>query len=278
MTTLNFMKIVITLSGNSERFTSKGYPIKALIKIEGKKILDYVLDMFPTVEDKDFIFIVRKDDLSANAIERAILESKVSKIVAIDKNTLGPVYSISNAFDNIPDDEEVIVSYCDLTQNWDFTDFLKHCRESNSDGVVVTHTGFVPHKLYNKSFAFLTVDEKGFVSYVHEKKPMELVKPNEPASNGIYYFKTGKLMKHYFNRLMNEKICVNGEYYVTVPYNLMIQDGLKVTQYDATKYACLGTPVDVECFRSWKYIIENNNVNESNIVDVYKFWKNYFSN
>ena len=56
----------------------------------------------------------------------------------------------------------------------------------------------------------------------------------------------------------------------------MIQDGLKVTHYDATKYACLGTPVDVECFRSWKYILENNNINEQNVVDVYKFWKNYF--
>jgi len=272
------MKIVITLSGNSERFTSKGYPIKSLIKIDGKKMLDYVLDMFPNVNDDNFLFIVRKEDLPTNAIERNILESKKSKIVAIDKNNLGPVYSISNVFDSIPDDEEVIVSYCDLTQNWDFADFLKHCRESNSDGCIVTHVGFVPHKLYNKSFAFLTVDDNGNVSYVHEKKPMALVKPNEPASNGIYYFKSGKLMKQYFNKLMNEKICVNGEYYVTVPYNLMIQDGLKVTHYVANKYACLGTPVDVECFRGWKYILENNNVNENNIVDVYKFWKNYFLN
>jgi bifunctional N-acetylglucosamine-1-phosphate-uridyltransferase/glucosamine-1-phosphate-acetyltransferase GlmU-like protein len=271
------MKIVITLSGNSERFTSKGYPIKSLIKIDGKKILDYVLDMFPTVKDDDFLFIVRRDDLSANAIESVIFESKKSKIVAIDKNSLGPVYSISNAFDQIPDDEEVIVSYCDLTQNWDFTDFLKHCRESNSDGCIVTHVGFVPHKLYNKSFAFLTVSDDGTVTYVHEKKPMELVKPNEPASNGIYYFKSGKIMKHYFNRLMNEKICVNGEYYVTVPYNLMINDGLKVTHYVANKYACLGTPVDVECFRAWKYIIENNNIKDSSIKDTYEFWKNYFS-
>jgi len=154
--------------------------------------------MFPSVKDDDFLFIVRRDDLSANAIESVIFESKKSKIVAIDKNSLGPVYSISHAFDQIPDDEEVIVSYCDLTQNWDFADFLKHCRESNSDGCIVTHIGFVPHKLYNKSFAFLTVNDDGTVTYVHEKKPMELVKPNEPASNGIYYFKSGKIIETLF--------------------------------------------------------------------------------
>ena len=70
--------------------------------------------MFPDVKDEDFLFIVRKEDLSTNGIESAIVSSKMSKIVAIDKNNLGPVYSISNAFDSIPDNEEVIISYCDL--------------------------------------------------------------------------------------------------------------------------------------------------------------------
>ena len=271
------MKIVITLSGNSERFTSKGYPIKSLIKIEDKRIIDYVLDMFPNVDDKDFLFIVRREDLSAHGIDRAILQSKVSKIFAIDKNNLGPVYSISNAFDSIPDDEEIVVSYCDFTQKWDFDEFIKFCRESNSDGCIVTHLGFVPHKLYNKSFAFLTVNESdNTVSYVHEKKPINQVKPNEPASSGIYYFKSGALLKKYFKKLMDEKICVNGEYYVTVPYNLMIKDGLKVTHYVTNKYACLGIPTDVECYKAWKYIIDNNNVDEKSVVEVYKFWKDYF--
>lgn len=184
------MKIILTLSGNSERFTSRGYPIKSLITIDNKKIINYVLDMFPNVEDKDFLFIVKKEDINQYNIQNEILNIKKSNVFKIEKNNFGPVYSISNIFDNIPDDEEIIVSYCDITQKWNFDDFLKFCRESNSDGCLVTHVGFVPHKLYNKSFAFLTVNESdNTVSYVHEKKPIDQVKPKEPASNGIYYFK-----------------------------------------------------------------------------------------
>jgi dTDP-glucose pyrophosphorylase len=207
-------------------------------------------------------------------LERAILDLKKSKICSIPKNTLGPVYSISHAFDHIPDDEEVVISYCDLTQIWDFDTFLEHCRNSNSDGCLVTHVGFHPHKLYNQSFAFLTVDGDN-VKFVHEKKPIKDVSPSEPASNGIYYFKSGKLMKQYFNKLMTEKVSVNGEYYVTLPYNLMIRDGLKVTHYNTDSYICLGTPADVICFESWINIIKHNNLLSSDASVVFKYWQKY---
>jgi len=250
------MKIIITLSGNSERFTSEGYPIKSLIEIDGRKIIEHVLDMFPEVKDDDFIFAVRDSDLTESSIKSEILKLKTSNIYSVPKNKLGPVYSISTFMEHIPDDEEIIISYCDLTQLWNFKDFLNFCKNTNSDGCLVTHIGFVPHKLYNKSFAFLLTDKNNKVLYVHEKKPIELVAPNEPASNGIYYFKSGKLLKTYVKKLIKEKHSVNGEYYVTSCYNLMINDNLNVTHYEANEYVCLGTPNDVES---------------------YKFWNNYFS-
>ncbi len=60
------MKVIITLSGNSERFTTNGYTIKPLIDINGKLILDYVLDMFPSdkIKDEDFIFLIKNEDMS----------------------------------------------------------------------------------------------------------------------------------------------------------------------------------------------------------------------
>jgi bifunctional N-acetylglucosamine-1-phosphate-uridyltransferase/glucosamine-1-phosphate-acetyltransferase GlmU-like protein len=268
------MKIVLTLSGNSERFTSQGYPIKPLIRVHGKRLLEYALDMYPTVADSDFIFVVKSSDMSTHGIDRVIGEYKTSKVLAIPPNNLGPVFSISHIFDQIPDDEEVVVSYCDLTQKWDFDAFLKYCRDTNSDGCVVTHVGFHPHKLYNKSFAFLSVDGD-IVKHIHEKKPMHEVKHDEPASNGIYYFKSGALLKKYFKRLMSEKLSVDGEYYVTVPYNLMINDGLKVTHYTTDNYVCLGTPADVICFESWLNIIKHQNMVSSDAQSIYKYWQRW---
>jgi len=272
------MKVIITLSGNSERFTTNGYTIKPLIDINGKLILDYVLDMFPSdkIKDEDFIFLIKNEDMSKYPIEKQILSRKKSKILSINKNNLGPVFSISKIFNQIPNDEEIIISYCDLTQKWDINEFLNFCRNSNSDGCIVTHIGFHPHKLYNKSFAFLKVNDT-VVEKIQEKKPFTETSYNEPASNGIYYFKSGTILKKYFNKLLENKITVNGEYYVTIPYNLMIDDKLNITHYITDNFVCLGTPSDVICFKSWIDILKHNNINSNNVLDLYNYWSKYVS-
>ena len=75
--------------------------------------------------------------------------------------------------------------------------------------------------------------------------------------------------------MMSEKLLVNGEYFVTVPYNLMIDDGLKVTHYTTDNYVCLGTPADVICFESWLNIIKHQNMESGDAQSVYKYWQNY---
>lgn len=272
------MKIIMTLSGNSDRFVSKGYTIKPLIKIDDKTIFEYALDMFKSniISESDFIFLVRNDDISTFGIEQMILSNKKGKIFGIKKNNLGPVYSISNIFKDIPDNEEIVVSYCDFTQNWNFEEFISFCRKNNVDGCVVTHKGFHPHKLYNKSFAFLKTNGDD-VLQIQEKKPFTESDINEPASNGIYYFKSGNLLKKYFQKLIDLKICVNGEYYVTLPYNLMIEDKLKVLHYNTDDFICLGTPEDVICFESWINILKYNKIQKENINQVFDYWKNYLS-
>ena len=73
------------------------------------------------------------------------------------------------------------------------------------------------------------------------------------------------------------QITVNGEYYVTLPYNLMIDDKLNVTHYITDNFVCLGTPSDVICFESWKNIFKYNNITEDNYKLLYNYWNNYVS-
>ena len=50
------MQIVIPMSGFGERFRRAGYTVpKPLIKIDGKPIIEHVIDMFPG--ETNFIFI-----------------------------------------------------------------------------------------------------------------------------------------------------------------------------------------------------------------------------
>ena len=51
------MKVVIPMSGMSSRFVAAGYEIpKYLIEIDGKKVIEHIVGLYP--EDSDFVFII----------------------------------------------------------------------------------------------------------------------------------------------------------------------------------------------------------------------------
>mgnify|MGYP003345531483 CR=1 FL=1 len=79
------MKVVIPMSGMSSRFSAAGYTIpKYLIEIDGKKVIEHIVNLYPS--DSEFIFIINdKDESETNIIE--LLESIVDKkeILAIPK-------------------------------------------------------------------------------------------------------------------------------------------------------------------------------------------------
>ena len=63
-------------------------------------------------------------------------------------------------------------------------------------------------------------------------------------------------MKKYFQQLMDEKQDLNGEYYISMVYNLLVRDGLDVLVYDDVKYFCQwGTPKDLKEYETWMEII-----------------------
>ena len=153
------MKHIIILSGHSQRFIDEGHTIKPLIKINGKTIIEYVLDTLNLQTFEDVSFIIKNEDVSAYKLDH-FLENKFinSKIYKIDGHKLGPVYSVLKAQSCIDEDEETLVTYCDLHIKWDITEFYKFVKNTNSDGCIVSHTGWHPHRIYNKSFAYLKVD------------------------------------------------------------------------------------------------------------------------
>lgn len=258
------MKHIIILSGHSQRFLNEGYTVKPLIKINGKSIIEYVLDTLNLQSYKDVSFIIKNEDVELYELDNFIQTSfKGSSIFKIDGHKLGPVFSVLQAQECIHDEEETLITYCDLHINWNINDLYKFINDTNSDGCIVSHTGWHPHRIYNKSFAYLRVDGSNVLE-IKEKQHFTDNPEDEYASGGIYYFKTGKLLKYYFTKLVDSNIRVNNEFYVTLPYNLMIQDGLKITHFDSKNYLCLGTPKDVEIFTG--YVLLNKNLTNFNEI------------
>ena len=273
------------MSGISHRFTIAGYKVpKYLIDVDGKKVIEHIVDLYPV--DSDFVFIIN-DDCAKNPHIPAYLES-----LNIDKLTLcsvpvhkkGPVFSISEFEHHIEDDEQVIINYCDFSMDWDYYDFEEFVNTTDCDGCVVCYTGFHPHMLGGDNYAFCKTDDDNKIIEIKEKEPFTKNKMLEFASTGTYYFKKGSYVKKYFKELIEKDININCEYYVSLVHNLLIEDGLVNLVYEIPHMLQWGTPTDVSEYMQWsnyyrKIIEDQNKVDIPNCVTVFPMagWGSRFS-
>lgn len=239
------MKIVIPMSGMGNRFVKAGYTTpKPLIEMDGMPIIEHVVKMFPGEED--FVFICNSKHLQETNMRSILLEiAPKAQIIEIPSHKKGPVYAVQCVEGLINDEEEVIVNYCDFSCYWHYNDFLNHTRSRKADGAIPAYKGFHPHMLGTTNYAFMR-DDKQWMLEIKEKEPFTDDRTQEYASMGTYYFRKGAFVKQYFNELIAKGIDLNGEYYVSLVYNLLIDDGLTVSIYDVQHMLQWGTPQDVE--------------------------------
>ena len=238
------------MSGFGERFLRAGYTVpKPLIEVEGKPIIAHVLDMFPG--ETHIIFICNQEHLNSTSMAEVLNNYCPSgQIIGIKPHKLGPVYAVTQAFESIDEDQATIVNYCDFTCYWDFAHFKQWLQEHKPDGCVPAYRGFHPHSLGRTNYAFMRV-ENGWMQEIQEKKPFTENKMDEFASSGTYYFSEGRLMKHFFAELVAKDESVNGEFYCSVAYNLMVEAGLLVSVYELQHFMQWGTPEDLTEYIRW---------------------------
>lgn len=244
------MNIIIPMSGIGNRFIKAGYTVpKPLIEIGGMPIIEHVCNLFPGEEK--FTFICNARHLAETNMREVLKRIKPrAEIIEIPNHKLGPVYAVSHIFSMLNDDEEVIVNYCDFGAFWDYQDFLKHTRDRNADGAIPSYKGFHPHMLGSTNYAFMR-DENQWMLEIKEKEPFTENRQQEFASNGTYYFRKGSFIKQFFRELMDKNLHLNGEFYVSLVYNLLIDAGLRVSIYEIQHMLQWGTPEDVEEFNQW---------------------------
>ena len=254
------VQIIIPMSGLGQRFADAGYQDpKPLIQVDGKPIIEHVINLFPDERNVKFICndLHLKNTNMSNILNSICPYGKIYEVPVLNRE--GPVQAVSLIYDNIDDEKEVIISYCDYGTYWNYDEFLNNTRSRNADGAVVCYKGFHPHMLGSDNYAFLKETENGslWMSAIQEKQPFTDNKMNEYASNGTYYFKSGAIMKKYFKELMTRKMRVKNEYYVSMVYNLLVQDCLNVSIFEIENMLQWGTPYDLEIYNSWSEYFSN---------------------
>lgn len=250
------MKIIIPMTGYGSRFVAAGYKeLKPFIKVQGKPILQWIIEgMYP--EEKNILFICRQEhlDVISNMKNDLMKIAPSAQIFAIkDWEKKGPVYDVLRAAECIEDMEPCIINYCDFYMVWNYNQFLKEAVARGCEGGIPCYTGFHPHLLIKKNlYASCLTDTNDNLIEIREKYSFEEDKTKAKHSPGVYYFKTGEILKKYSRDLVNTNDTINGEFYTSLVYNYMVRDGLKIwVPANVEKFCQWGTPEDMQDYLFW---------------------------
>lgn len=271
------MNIIVPMAGMGDRFVKEGYiDPKPLIKVNGKRIIEYVLDMYDK-ENDNFIFICNEVHDQNTDIRKILLGLvKHGTVISMAQHKLGPVYTVLTIAPLIIEDEPVIISYCDNPVKWDYDNFKQYVKDNGVDGCVISHRGFHPHTLSSTLFAYSKTLPDNRIEEIKEKSCYTNNRFQEHASSGIYYFRYGHYVTKYFKQLINDNLSYKGEFYVTLVFNLLIKDDLRVFSYLNGKVLAFGTPREVQNFEAWQSVLKGGQVhNEEELILCYNYWKEY---
>ena len=156
-------------------------------------------------------------------------------LVVLDKETEGQAETIYLALQQLPDkqDEPLYIFNID-TFRYDFVkpDFALAC-----DGYIEVFQGEGEH------WSFVEPTGDNDVARTTEKERI-----SDLCSDGLYYFASNALFRHYFEQMKNRNLYVKNELYVAPMYNLLLADG-KVVKYDLIAPDAIdfcGTPSEYE--------------------------------
>jgi len=252
------MQVVIPMAGSGDRFLRAGYAApKPLLDIAGKPLIERLLTKFPA--EWRFVFIVNEDQLQKTSLAEVLRALRPhAEIAAIQTHKKGPVFTLLQGASVIADDMPTLVNYCDFSFSWDVGDFTDFVSARKADGAILCYRGFHPHCLGNTLYAYCRETE-GRVLEVREKGHFTPDRLQEYASSGTYYFASGGLLKQYGRIALEKGLSINGEYYVSVVYNPMIDDGKRIFVHEIPFMLQWGTPEDLEDYLYWHRLFETWN-------------------
>lgn len=233
---MNKPNLLVPIAGKGQRFLNDGYTMpKPLIMVDNKHIIDW---SFLSLNSSEYniTFVVRKDHVNDFGIDE-ILKDKFGKdinVVVTDVVTRGTVESCLLAKDIINNDSPLVIYTLDVHFQ---PVFSINDVDSNDDGMILTF------KANSPSYSYVQVDKDNKAIKTAEKQVI-----SENAAVGIYYFKSGLKFVQAAEEMIDRNLTTNEEFYVCPLYNLMINNGDKISIKHVDKMYLMGTPEELNFF------------------------------
>lgn len=234
------INILVPMAGLGSRFASVGYTFpKPLIEVNNKPMIQVVIDNLNI--EGNYIFLVLREHYEKYALKYLlplICGKNHCEIVIVDSITEGAACTALLAKNFINNNDELIIANSDQYIDWAQEHFLNFVHNKNADGAILTFTATHP------KWSFVKINEDTrLITEVAEKKPI-----SQNASVGIYYWKKGSDFIYSAEKMIEQNIRVNNEFYIAPTYNILINDNKKIYNYPIAEMHGLGTPEDLNKF------------------------------
>ena len=250
------------MAGHSRRFREAGYEKpKFLLDCGRKTMIEHVFDMFSYQDNFHLILNKELEDLDQTSLFLKSLAKNV-RLYFIEPHEEGPTFSIIKAKMEFSHNDPVIVSYCDFTIEWDYERFKRQAL--GHDVAVPYFKDFQAASLGNTQYAYMKLEGDQMIQ-LQEKESFTADRLSEPASCGIYYFKTFRYLLDLSNKLFESNLSMpNNESYTSLLLNICKEHEGSVYAFKIDKFICLGTPEDYEQFLYWYSVFQETNSSNRN--------------
>ena len=230
------INVLLPAMGKSAFFKDAYFP-KPLTEINGKTMLEMVVDDYANLEPKNYIFVFHDDDCKKFHLDAsAKILTPASSVIKLHNQTAGALCTCLMAVDLINDDLPLIIANSDQIIDVDYRKVINHFDECGAEAGVITFPSIHPRW----SYARIVRDE---VVEVAEKRPL-----SKNAIAGFYYYKHGKDFVEAAKQALLKQNNLDGKYYISATINELILRGKKVSYFEITKeqYKSFYSPMKIK--------------------------------
>ncbi len=227
------------MAGKGQRFRDEGFTLpKQLIDVGHQQMIDWSLSCIET-KNCNMIFVIRRDTVDQNQMDD-ILRSKFGNeitIIIAENETEGTVASCLLAEKYIDNDLSLSITTLDMYFEPYFDPAI-----IDGDGTVLTF------EANNPAYSYSQLGEDGYVIKTAEKEVI-----SNHAHAGLYYFGKGSDFVRLAKKMIKRNIRVKNEFYVAPLYNLLIEEGKKISILPIDRLWSMGTPDERRYFLEQEY-------------------------
>ena len=238
------MNIIIPLGGIGARFQSEGYTRpKPLINVLGRPMIFHVLDNLHLSSD-DTIYIAYNGDLDKYSFSDEIRHHNPKiKLFKQEQRTRGAAETVLACLKQLNDTEltkKTVTLDCDTFYVYDVLTKFR----SQTDNAIFCFVDTLKDPIYS----YVNFNGSPIITDIREKE-----KISNYANTGCYCFASGKILKQYCEKIMNDFDSGSHdqkEIYMSGVIRKMINDKhiFRANIISEDDFHCLGTPFQVKVF------------------------------